>query len=138
MKKTFILLLLVLLIGLMGCQNNTSTKDSNDNSQMNMAEVQNDTAIDLVKNNLNKDGHTGKIKIIQTSRSKQEFHQQTLERHEKAVNDFIKDKIVFDLDYSSYLDSEYEGFYNDNPYFTSNGTEYEWGYSTQVFYKDIE
>lgn len=105
---------------------------------MNTSEEQSDTAISSVKNNVSKNGHSGKIKIIETTKNPREFIHQTIERHEKAVNDFIKDKIVYDLDYSSYSYTVYDDFYNDNPYFKANDTGYEWGYSTQIYYEDIE
>ena len=70
--------------------------------------------------------HAGKIKIIETYKNSNESFDQTRTRHENAVNEFIKDKKVLNLDFAFY---NHEGKYASDNF---------WEYLTQVYYEDSE
>lgn len=133
MKNGSIVLLAVLLIALSGCGNTKTIEAQNAKTQdINAETVVNEKSFIASDGIGVSNSNKGKIKIIDTWHHYKETDEETLKRHEEAVNSFISDKIVIDIDYSKNYCINYTDFRNAH-YFD----EY-WGYSTQVYYKDIE
>ena len=135
-KRVRTVLLGIILMALIGCGNNSSISKQNSSNEGTMLEttsvkIESTMTGKMIENNTN-GVEGGKIKLIDTWHHYKETNEATLKKHEDAVNSFISDKIIIDIDYSkNYFIRNTD--YKDADYFD----EY-WGYSTQIYYKDKE
>ena len=133
MKIKRIVLLVAILIALSGCGNSSLNGKQNNNEQvtedMVEARVEDSMSSELLRND-DSNYTGGKIKIIDTWHHYKETDEVTLKKHEDAVNSFISDKIIIDIDYSKNY------FIRNTDYKDADYFDEIYGYSTQIYYKD--